>query len=456
MNITVFERNSYVGGRSTTVYAYGDETQPLELGASIFVKVNRNLVNAANEFNLSTSGMRQVVSDDQMLGIWNGKTFVLVTPDDITWWDKAKLFWKYGLAPIKTLRLMKSTTAKFFKMYEAPTFPFKSLSDVVYDVGLTAVTAITGEQYLKKNGVGELFANEIIQASTRVNYAQNLDQIHGLEAMVCMATEGAMSVEGGNWQIFDAMLDASGAHVHLERQVGDLKKQEDGSYTIESHYGNAKYYEVGTDDFVVEKEAGQMVFDEVVLAAPNQYTGIKFDPEPKHMPDEIPYVNLHVTLFASKHLLAPSAFGLPLGETVPQVILTTTSLDGAEPRPNFQSISTLQAMLDPRRPNPPIEYAYKIFSMEPVNSTFLANILGLDYHMPDEEIDTSDISWIYRKLWQSYPYELPRVTFEEIKLDDKLWYTSGIESFISTMETSSLMGMNVARLMVDQWIESGV
>ena len=34
-----------------------------------------------------------------------------------------------------------------------------------------------------------------------------------------------------------------------------------------------------------------------------------------------------------------------------------------------------------------------------------------------------------------------------------MWYTSGIESFISTMETSSLMGMNVARLVVDGWRE---
>ena len=32
-----------------------------------------------------------------------------------------------------------------------------------------------------------------------------------------------------------------------------------------------------------------------------------------------------------------------------------------------------------------------------------------------------------------------------------MWYTSGIESFISTMETSSLMGMNVAKLVVDGW-----
>lgn len=55
--------------------------------------------------------------------------------------------------------------------------------------------------------------------------------------------------------------------------------------------------------------------------------------------------------------------------------------------------------------------------------------------------------------WHSYPYVYPRVTFEEIILDKEqtLFYTSGIESFISTMETSSLMGMNVAQLVIDSW-----
>lgn len=94
--------------------------------------------------------------------------------------------------------------------------------------------------------------------------------------------------------------------------------------------------------------------------------------------------------------------------------------------------------------------------MAPINSTFLSTILGLGWHEPEQPISKHDVSWTYRKVWDSYPYEYPRVTFEELKLDDRLWYTSGIESFISTMETSSLMGMNVARLMVDEWIEQGI
>ena len=73
------------------------------------------------------------------------------------------------------------------------------------------------------------------------------------------------------------------------------------------------------------------------------------------------------------------------------------------------------------------------------------------------EEPTHEISWYYRKIWDSYPYEYPRVTFENIELADGFYYTSGMESFISTMETNALMGKNVARLIVDDYLmERGV
>lgn len=37
INITVFEREAYIGGRSTTVDVFDDPSLPIELGASIFV-----------------------------------------------------------------------------------------------------------------------------------------------------------------------------------------------------------------------------------------------------------------------------------------------------------------------------------------------------------------------------------------------------------------------------------
>jgi prenylcysteine oxidase / farnesylcysteine lyase len=44
------------------------------------------------------------------------------------------------------------------------------------------------------------------------------------------------------------------------------------------------------------------------------------------------------------------------------------------------------------------------------------------------------------------------VTFEDSELGKGFYYTSGIESFISTMETSALMGKNVAQLIMDDFL----
>ena len=45
------------------------------------------------------------------------------------------------------------------------------------------------------------------------------------------------------------------------------------------------------------------------------------------------------------------------------------------------------------------------------------------------------------------------MTFEDPELARGVYYTSGMESFISTMETSALMGMNVAQLIVDDYLQ---
>ena len=97
------------------------------------------------------------------MGIYDGDSF-LVTANGEGWWDNAKMLWRYGLAPIRANRLMKSTVAKFLKMYEAPHFPFASLTGKAYELGLRESAGVTGEQFLEKEGIGEKFGKEVIQA----------------------------------------------------------------------------------------------------------------------------------------------------------------------------------------------------------------------------------------------------------------------------------------------------
>jgi prenylcysteine oxidase/farnesylcysteine lyase len=411
-------------------------------------------MDATAEFNLDADTQGDE-DESQTLGIWNGETFVFTQSSaSWAWWDTTKLLWKYGMSPIRTNNLMKSTIAKFLKLYEAPFFPFRSLSERAVELDLVGTTGLTGAQLLEQNKIYAPFTTDIIQASTRVNYGQNLGLIHGLETMVCMAIEGAMQVKGGNWQIFDRMLNASGATVLLDTAVTSLL-QNKGVYTLISAPASA----------TSETATLTQQFDTVILAAPLQFSGIKIaDGLVRKLPDEIPYVKLHVTLFASPLKLNGAYFNLKPSDVVPDTILTTlspsedwSSRKDIVGKSGFFSISTLRRVLNPHTNS--TNYLYKIFSPTPIEPSFLASLFGVSrLSLPDDLDDlkgspTESITWYYPKVFYSYPYEYPRVTFEEAELARGLWYTSGIESFISTMETSALMGKNVAQLVMDDYLE---
>lgn len=432
---------------------------PVELGGSIFVEVNHMLVNAAKDYRLPVQDYRgSIRGGAEVLGVWDGQQFIFVQSDaSYGWWNIVKLLWKYGMSPIRTQNLVKKTVGAFLKMYEPEHFPFESLSKKASELGLTTSTAMTGSQLLAANEINAAFAHDIVQASTRVNYAQNLDQIHGVETMVSMATDGAMSIQGGNWQIFDSMIKSSGATLHLNTSVTEI-----------TYLADSNKYALKTTTPIHDSDDTQgptsisahSAYDSVILAAPLQFTNITFSPPLTNPPPEIPYVSLHVTLFTSPHALSRSAFNLPPDSDVPTMILTTPNSNSSSPIP-FNSIT----LLDILSPSPSFQnsnpapgtmseeqYLYKIFSLQPLNASFIANSF-LEIDDEDSTGDSVDaITWMYQKRWDSYPYLPPRVTFDGTRLDEKgLWYTSGVEQFISTMETSALMGANVAELVVSSW-----
>lgn len=189
-----------------------------------------------------------------------------------------------------------------------------------------------------------------------------------------MAIEGAMQIEGGNWQIFDGLLKASNSTVLLNSAVTDITKNTRGTYSIKTASGDIKSR---------AKKIHESSFDTIVLAAPFQFSDIKVEDDLfKHTPDEIPYVTLHVTLFASSHTLSPAFFNLGPDAEVPSTVLTTlpphevpeNPEDGVG-SPGFFSISTLRTVVNPKTEQK--EHLYKIFSPRKVTSEFLSNILGL-------------------------------------------------------------------------------
>ncbi len=71
------------------------------------------------------------------------------------WWSSLKVLLKYGYSsPRKVSSLVDETVSKFLNLYKAPFFPFRSLTQRVYELDLVEVTGLTGAQFLAKNKVG--------------------------------------------------------------------------------------------------------------------------------------------------------------------------------------------------------------------------------------------------------------------------------------------------------------
>jgi len=272
-----------------------------------------------------------------------------------------------------------------------------------------------------------------------------------IRAQVAMAPSGASQIVGGNWQIFDEMIKASGARLRLNTSVASiaLTSSKPVGYELKSKSASSL-----SDDV---EESTQ--FDQVVLATPYQFSGIKVgDDVFQNVVDEIPYVKLHVTLFTSPFTLHAEFFKLPPASETPTLVLTTLNGDVVTGDPGagkagFFSISTHKIVTNPATGLP--ERLYKIFSAEKITPAFLSELLGVPVPgtftgLPDGHPEMVEpVSWIHTHVFHSYPKAFPRVTFQDPILGDGLYYTSGMESFISTMETNALMGMNVARLIVN-------
>lgn len=76
-----------------------------------------------------------------------------------------------------------------------PVWP--TIESLSQDLGFANQTAQTGLEYFTSQGVVESFVKELVSAATRVNYAQDVDALHGLVAAVSMAANGASQVTGG-------------------------------------------------------------------------------------------------------------------------------------------------------------------------------------------------------------------------------------------------------------------
>ncbi|KAG0328939.1 hypothetical protein BGZ99_004013 [Dissophora globulifera] len=462
-SITIFEQSEKIGGRCSAfrVHNHGGDKdfEYIEVGASIFVKVNYNLVDAAKEFGLKTKPL-----DDELLAIWDGNEFIF---EESQWkfWSILKGLWRWGLAPLKLRSLLKQTIGDLLESYKSPE-AFYSVFGFAQKFKLAKVAAQFSDAYLQDNSIGLQYSQEVVEVATRVNYGSNLDEIHALGALVTMAADDALQIVDGNFQIFEGMVAHSKAQVKLGTKIARVRR-------LEPEYDGAEAR------FEVTTAAGDKeIFDSIVIAAPIESTNIDFDiklpPQPK-----VNYRTVYAT-FVRGHV-NPGYFHATSAENFPAHILTTKS--DAE----FTSLS-IQIKLKNG------ETVTKIFSPEPVSEDLLDRLY-------------MNRTWVKSKAWKAYPKLQPLPEYDQLtgknkdkgsngiksskkdpfsgvvggqqeqivlKQDkettaptagtqlgeDDFWgrievvpgvfYVNAFEALISTMETETLAGKNVARLVRDR------
>jgi prenylcysteine oxidase/farnesylcysteine lyase len=286
-------------------------------------------------------------------------------------------------------------TTSFVKLYTRSTPRWTSIEELSTAFGWnTLTTTTTADYFVKEKGVSKMFTEEMVQASTRVNYAQDIGEIHALEGAASMASGEASSVKGGNWQVFEQFAKRSGAKVLLNTKVKSISRKERKAegQTDQANDVNSRR----AARWTVETSLGNTEsYDAVILAAPYHQTGISIR-SPALSDDAAilakvplqPYVHLHVTLLSTKAPTPrPSYFGWADDKTdVPTMVLTTPAQNGQQPE--FNSLSyhgLLKYRNGTERVDTEKEWVVKIFSMQPISDEWLKDVFR------------GQVGWVHRK-----------------------------------------------------------
>lgn len=435
---TVYERDR-VGGRVHHVHPLDDLQQaPVEMGASILSSANQHILYATDKFGIKRVPPEQIHGGGY--GLWNGKE-VLIDQFSDTKWDQLRLYWRYGRSLSIAFQLMQRALTSFLQLYSpmflqersSPTsksgFPWSSVKGLVHSLGLQDPSTVSTKNYYMSHKVSAAFVDEVINGVTRANYAQHVEHIHALAGMVSMAATNAFSMEGGNTQIFERMLAASGATVHtgIAGQVTGLMRMQ----------GASSQWWVGTRD------GRGSVFDAVIIATPWQSAHITLL-NTEHTVPMFDMQQVHVTLVATDAPRPSQAyFGYAATSQVPRTILTTQAPDGSVPE--FLSLSYLREMHHVRHAGTTWDklYLVKLFSLAPLSPQQLERILS------------GRNVWTRHHAWSAYPQLTPPSKWPSFHVAQNLYNINAMERWVSTVETSTIAAKNTVASLLQNWLGAG-
>ncbi|GMK59426.1 hypothetical protein CspeluHIS016_0800320 [Cutaneotrichosporon spelunceum] len=419
LEIVVYDKNDYIGGRVATVTEPFGGT-PLELGASMMVPANMNLRKVAAMFKLPMIFLPG--SSSSPMNMWDGSQ-VVYSNTGVSWWDRVTALLRYG--PVSEPR-QKAAVSKFVaRMAKAYTPSFLAQRGPVKSIAEFAASLQLGNEYTSRSaydwatnkvGVSARWANEMMDSMTRSNYGADITEVHAGAVMAGAAlSEGALVMLGGNNQLFQAMLVDSGADVRLFTEVVNIAPAGEG--------------------YVLSTAAGNETYDEVFWGNPWHLSpvakGLDFTtPIPQQE-----YVKLHVT-YVGTTASAPRAQYFKRGGNIAQAVLTSgAGARSGGPAPAFQVLL--------------YQYSFSssivlLFSRGELSDAHIHELFG----------DT--ITWTHRKEWDAYPLLKPTTAYPPVLPRAGFHYLAAMEPWLSTMETQTLSAREAVARAVKGWWDLGI
>lgn len=449
--ITIFERESDVGGRIQSIYLYPSEgrLKVVEDGATRFFTDDWCLTSAMQNVGLKPEeqppwpvfySMSRRTDD-------NVRTDLKCNAESKAWQDFLYGRWKYGRSWPLFHSAVRSALEKWNSFGSPRRRPFNSIVEEFDYIGILKPIYGSSITYFRNLTISSALQNEFIQPCTRGRFSQNLLDVSGLSTLMAAGKSTTISVDGGNNRLVERMIRLSKADLQLDSVVTAISP------------GLSKRYQLSISHLASNESSkvDNVEFDMVVLAAPFESSEIDLSRFNIHS-IPTPRIDTYVTHFSSSVPVSSNLSVLPLDISIlDEMTLTTSTIAD---NPNILNLQESNACF--RRGCLPGDECdecdedtrlYRVHSRQYLADDDLVRMIGQN---PSENRELSDygIHFVRRRAWpRSYPQAKEGYLnfVDDIEIAPDLYYLNGAESIICSMEMSCRMGRNVADKAMLRW-----
>ncbi|KAJ5263882.1 hypothetical protein N7478_011487 [Penicillium angulare] len=346
---TVFERESYIGGRARTVMTYDNYAETgheIAVGGDGFDYDDRWIIWDSRSVGVDLT--RLSVHTNYRLdsvGVWDGEQLNFGKPDGRpSDSDLMRMAWRRG-EPLNLWEMVANQLRD------------KGLNDEKDILAWHAVTtALINQNKSPKNTPTE--------ADLR-KFAKDWG----------LTLRPKKKAEGGNERFLKRMLRMSESSLNLNSTVTRIKRYEDLTFDVHWSYKAPN----GTIEEHIDR------YDAVIIAAPFYETGIAIEPPLRNPPEKVDYTHLHVTSFISRLPLDPETFNMSPRDEVPPNVWHIPDIDlnlinessissNSISPPPFIALRTIEAT---HRDGyfPEIKNIYRIISDQPITDDDIAKLI---------------------------------------------------------------------------------